>query len=223
MRALATALNLPLSGRSLDWPAQARLFGDLGARAGIIVLFSMMAVRFGTDFMETGRATGLFLLLSEAIVVVLTLVRRAAVTIDRSVKARILTLICMVGPPLLIPGAAAALAPELATVLMSIVGLSIVIAGKATLGRSFALLPANRGIVSSGVYGIVRHPIYMGYLVTHVAFLIASPSLFNLITLLVADAALLARAVCEESTLALDPEYRSYQSRVRWRVVPGLF
>ncbi len=223
MRALAIARNLPLNGRSLDWPAQTRLLGDLAARAGIIVLFSMMAVRFGFDFMETGRVTGLFLLLSETIVVVLTLVRRAAVTIDRSMKARLLTLISIMGPPLLMPGAAAALAPELITVLMSIAGLSIVIAGKATLGRSFAVLPANRGVVSSGIYRIVRHPIYMGYLLTHAAFLIASPSLFNLTTLLVADAALLARAVCEESTLALDPEYRSYQSRVRWRVDPGLF
>ena len=38
-----------------------------------------------------------------------------------------------------------------------------------------------------------------------------------------ADLALLARAVREEHTLARDDEYRSYQGRVRWRVVPGLF
>ncbi len=223
MRALAIALNLPLNGRSLDWSAQARLFGDLAARAAIIVLFSMMAVRFGADFLETGRVTGLFLLASETLVVVLTLVRRSAAAIDRSVRARVLTLVSIMGPPLLVPGAAAALAPELTTVSISIAGLAIVIAGKITLGRSFALLPANRGVVSTGVYRVVRHPIYMGYLFTHVAFLLASPSLFNLMALLVADGALLARAACEEQTLALDPQYRSYQSRVRWRVAPGLF
>ena len=223
MRALAIALNLPANGRALDWSLQARLLGDLAARAGIIVLFSVMAVRFGSDFLETGRVTGLFLLLSETLVVVLTLVRRSAATVDRSIKARLLTIVSIMGPPLLIPGAAAALAPELTTVSISIAGLSIVIAGKITLGRSFALLPANRGIVSKGVYGVVRHPIYLGYLVTHVAFLVASPSLFNLGALLVADAALLARAVCEEKTLALDPEYRAYQQRVRWRVAPYLF
>jgi len=98
-----------------------------------------------------------------------------------------------------------------------------VIAGKITLGRSFALLPANRGVVSSGVYGVVRHPIYLGYLITHVAFLAANPSLWNVMALLAADTALLARAVCEEQTLALDPKYREYQTRVRWRVAPGLF
>src|SRR5690606_23003559 len=127
------------------------------------------------------------------------------------------------GPPLLAPAAVAALAPEAVTVALSCAGLAIVIAGKITLGRSFALLPANRGIVSTGLYRIVRHPIYMGYLVTHVAFLIASPSGWNIAALVVADAALLARAVCEEQTLAKDPAYRDYQGRVRWRVLPGLF
>ncbi len=223
MRTLAVALNLPLNGRSVDFSAQARLLGDLAARAAIIVLFSMMAVRFGSDFLQTGRVTGLFLLLSETLVVVLTVMRRSAAVIDRSIRARMLTMISMIGPPLLIPGAAAALAPELTTVSLSLAGLSVVIAGKITLGRSFALLPANRGIVSSGLYGVVRHPIYLGYMVTHIAFLVASPSLFNLAALLVADAALLARAVCEEQTLALDPRYREYQTRVRWRVAPGLF
>jgi protein-S-isoprenylcysteine O-methyltransferase Ste14 len=189
----------------------------------IIVLFSTMAIRFAMSFMETGRVTPLLLLASEALVVVLTLVRRSAVVVDRSVRARLLTLISVLGPPLLAPGAGLSLAPETVTIAISIGGLVVIIAGKITLGRSFALLPANRGIVSTGLYGIVRHPIYMGYLVTHVGFLLASPSVFNIAALLVADVALLARAVCEEETLALDPEYQDYQTRVRWRVAPGLF
>ena len=106
---------------------------------------------------------------------------------------------------------------------VSCAGLSVVIAGKITLGRSFALLPANRGIVSTGVYRVVRHPIYMGYLVGHVAYLLANPSLWNITALVLADAALLVRAVREEKTLALDPAYREYQQKVRWRVAPGIF
>jgi protein-S-isoprenylcysteine O-methyltransferase Ste14 len=207
----------------VDYSAGIHYFADLFARAIIIVLFSMMAVRFATDFFETGRITGLFLLLSEAIVVALTLVRRSARALDRSLKARTLTVVSVLGPPLLAPAAVAALAPEAVTVALSCVGLAIVIAGKITLGRSFALLPANRGIVSTGLYRSVRHPIYMGYLVTHVAFLIASPSAWNIAALVVADAALLARAVCEEETLAKDSAYRDYQTRVRWRVLPGVF
>ena len=207
----------------IDYSAGVHYFADLIARAVIIVLFSIMALRFATDFLETGRITGLFLLLSEAIVVALTFVRRSARALDRSVKARALTVVSVLGPPLLAPAAVAALAPEAVTVAISCVGLAVVIAGKITLGRSFALLPANRGIVSTGLYRVVRHPIYVGYLLTHVAFLIASPSAWNIAALVVADAALLARAVCEEQTLAKDPAYCDYQSRVRWRVLPGVF
>lgn len=223
MKAVPIEMRVPVAAGAADYSAQARYLADLAARAAIIVLFTMMAIRFGSDFFATGRITGLFLLASEALVVMLTVVRRSAITVDRSLRARVLTTVSMLGPPLLAPAAVLPLAPEAVTVALSCAGLCVVIAGKVTLGRSFALLPANRGIVSSGLYRIVRHPIYMGYLVTHIAFLVASPSLWNIVALVAADAALLARAVCEEKTLAMDPAYREYQTRVRYRVAPGVF
>jgi protein-S-isoprenylcysteine O-methyltransferase Ste14 len=95
--------------------------------------------------------------------------------------------------------------------------------GKLSLGRSFGLIPANRGIVSTGLYRIVRHPIYLGYLLTHVGFVAANPADWNLFILAAADIALMMRAVREERTLAQDPAYRDYMQRVRWRIVPGVF
>lgn len=202
---------------------RAERLADITARAGVIVLFSLMAMRFAADFLATGRITGLLLLLSELLVVAMTIRRRSAAAMDRSVRARLLTLASMLGPPLLSPALVAAIAPESATVAISAAGLMMVIAGKMTLGRSFGLIPANRGVVSSGPYRLVRHPIYMGYLVTHFAFLAANPSGWNIAIVLVADTALLARAVCEEKVLAEDPAYRAYQALVRWRVCPKLF
>ena len=76
-----------------------------------------------------------------------------------------------------------------------------------SLGRSFGLMPANRGVVSTGLYRIVRHPIYIGYLITHVGFVLANPAIWNLLLLVAADIALLLRAVCEERTLARDAAY----------------
>jgi protein-S-isoprenylcysteine O-methyltransferase Ste14 len=197
--------------------------GDMLSRTAVIVLFSMMAIRFGADFLSTGRVTGLLLLVSELLVVLLTVMRRSAAVVDRSMRARLLTAISVFGPPLLQPTHVAALLPQSLTVAASIVGLAIVIAGKITLGRSFGLMPANRGVVCAGIYRLVRHPIYMGYLVTHVAFLAATPSAWNVGVIVVADIALLARAVCEEKTLAQDALYRDYQQQVRWRVLPGVF
>jgi protein-S-isoprenylcysteine O-methyltransferase Ste14 len=196
---------------------------DRIARLVIIALFSFMAVRIGADYLETGRLTGLLLLASEALVVVLTVFRRMPVIVDRSLEARVLTALSVLGPPMVRPALLEPLMPEAMTVAFSACGLLVVIGGKLSLGRSFGLMPANRGIVSSGLYRIVRHPIYMGYLVTHAAFIAANPSPWNLVVLVMADTALLARALCEERTLARDPEYRQYQGVVRWRVVPGLF
>lgn len=196
---------------------------DMGARIVIVALFTLLAVRIGNDFLQTGRLTGLLLLASELLVVVLTVLRRSTAVVDRSYRARVLTACSMLGPILVRPGAVAGLAPEVLTVLLSSAGLSVVIGGKLSLGRSFGLMPANRGIVSSGLYKLVRHPIYMGYLITHLGFLAANPTPWNLVMLVSADLALMYRAVCEEQTLQQDDAYRAYQQVVRWRVLPGVF
>ena len=197
--------------------------GDIVAKVCILTLFSVMATLLAKDFVETGHITGLLLLASESLVVAFTLVRRPAEVVDRTWKARMLTVFSTFCPPLLRPVAVVALGPESLTVMISAVGLMIVVLGKISLGRSFGLTPANRGVVCSGVYRFVRHPIYLGYLITHVGFVIAYPAGWNLTVLLAADIALILRAICEERTLALDPAYRAYMERVRWRIVPGVF
>lgn len=196
---------------------------DFVAKAFGVALFSFLAVRIGADFLSTGRLTGLLLLASEALVVILTVFRRAPAVVDRSAKARVLTALSLIGPLLVRPGEVAALAAEAATVSASALGLMIVIAGKVALGRSFGLIPANRGVVCTGPYRLVRHPIYLGYLITHVAFVAANPTMWNMVVFTIADVALLARAVCEEETLTRDQAYKAYTTRVRWRVVPGAF
>lgn len=195
---------------------------DFVARASLSALFMLLAVRIGREFMETGHLTGLLLLVSELLVVVLTIARRRATVVDRSTGARIIATVSIVGIPFISP-TGSGLVPDLTTAAVSAVGLAIVITGKLTLGRSFGLMPANRGIVCRGVYKVLRHPIYAGYLVTHVAFLAAHPSLWNLAVFAVSDAALMVRSIYEERTLAKDPEYAEYMTRVRWRVAPGVF
>jgi len=220
---MKTAASVPMTaGAPLD-TAVRRDLADLMGKATIAALFTLLAVRLGIDFLETGRLTGLLLLASEALVVVLTVFRRAPMIVDRSLRARILTGASLLGPLFVRPSDLAAFAPEFATVAVSAAGLLVVIGGKVSLGRSFGLMPANRGIVSTGLYRIVRHPIYLGYVVTHIAFLGANPSMWNIAVLVTGDIALMARAVREELTLARDAEYREYQTRVRWRVLPGAF
>jgi len=233
VKRLAFAPTLP----PLTWPGRrypvrvegsraevpARDMGELVAKVLIVTLFSSMAIRLATDTAATGHSTGLLLVASEALVVVLTMLRRPAGAIDRTPKARLLTAFSTFGPPLVRPMSAAAIAPESLTIGIAAIGLIIVVCGKLSLGRSFGLAPANRGVVSTGMYRFLRHPIYLGYLITHVAFVAANPDGWNMLVLATVDVALMFRAVCEEQTLAGDGAYRDYMQRVRWRIVPGLF
>ena len=212
-----------LTGEPGPATAAHRDSADRAAKLFIVALFTLMAVNLGVDFARTGRPTGLLLLASEALVVVLTVFRRAPLDVDRSLRARVLTIASLLGPPLVQPATAAPLATEVFTVMFSAAGLLIVIGGKMSLGRSFGLMPANRGIVSTGLYRVVRHPIYLGYLITHVGFFAANPTTWNAVILIAADLALMWRAVCEEQTLRQDPSYQLYVQAVRWRVLPGVF
>ena len=199
------------------------VYSDFVARAVVGSLFALLSINLLTDFVHTHRATGLLLLVSESLVVVLTIVRRRAHLVDRSPQAAIATALSIVGPSLVRAPGVPGLLPDAATMILSAIGLILVIAGKLTLGRSFGIAPANRGVVVAGPYGFVRHPIYAGYLITHLAFALAYPSPWNFVTLVVSDAALIYRALCEERVLASDHVYQTYCRRVAWHLVPGVF
>jgi protein-S-isoprenylcysteine O-methyltransferase Ste14 len=196
---------------------------DLFARGMICILFTLLSANLLTQFMQTGRVTGLLLLGSEASVVALTVVRRRARLVDRSVSAAVMTTVSLVAPPLLRATDGVPLLPDAVTVIVSAIGLSLVIVGKISLGRSFGVVPANRGVVVRGPYSFVRHPIYTGYLITHLGFLAANPTPWNISLVLVGDAALIVRALMEERVLSSDVEYQGYCRRVGWHLVPGVF
>jgi protein-S-isoprenylcysteine O-methyltransferase Ste14 len=197
---------------------------DLLARGVIGGLFTVLSINLFADYMRTGHVTGLLLLVGESLVVILTVLRRRAVAVDRSVTAAIMTAISLIGPVLLRPTDTwPALAADQVTALISAIGLVLVVMGKMTLGRSFGVVPANRGVVVRGPYMFVRHPIYTGYLITHVAFLMAHPAPWNIAVILIADVALVLRALKEERILSTDATYRQYCLRVGWHLVPGVY
>ena len=199
------------------------LVGDLLGRAAVGALFAMLSMNLWADYLKTGRVTGLLFLLSEALVVVLTIIRRPARNVDRSFLSRALTMISLLAPTMMRATTKTPLVPDLVTAMVSTVGVAIVILGKVTIGRSFGIVPANRGIVATGPYNVVRHPIYAGYLLSHAATLVAYPGLRNACIILAGDICLVLRALAEERVLSSDREYQVYCGRVAWHLVPGVF
>jgi protein-S-isoprenylcysteine O-methyltransferase Ste14 len=191
-------------------------------RLSILLLYVPLMSQVLSDAVATRRIAGLLFLCNASVIVVFTLMRRTSETVDRSWPARAVTLAAVMGPLLFRPGAVGPVSDHVAGTI-GCAGLAISIGGTLALRRSFGLMPANRGIVNAGLYRIVRHPIYAGYLASHVAFVLTYPTLWNALIWTLSDGAQFVRVRYEERLLQRDSSYAGYIQAVRWRVLPGVF
>jgi protein-S-isoprenylcysteine O-methyltransferase Ste14 len=93
----------------------------------------------------------------------------------------------------------------------------------ATLGRCFGLFPEVRGLVMRGPYRLVRHPVYLGELISAIGLLLAKPHPLVLIVFGVFVALQYWRTVYEERALsaAFPEDYPAYARGVP-RLIPGI-
>ena len=92
-----------------------------------------------------------------------------------------------------------------------------------TLGRWFGVRPALRGLATTGPYRVVRHPIYLAYLLADIGYNLQE---WNFATLLLVAAgwlSLLYRIHAEERVLSRHSDWPDYVASVRYRLVPGLW
>ena len=160
-------------------------------------------------------------LVSDGTILAFLLIRRATEGISMRVDD---WLVAVVGTSaaLLIEPAHPAIDATIGLTLMFI-GMGVSIAAKLVLRRSFGLVAANRGVKKGGLYGLVRHPMYIGYMITHVGTLLVLPSLWNLAVYAVAWTGLVLRIRAEERVLMQDADYAAYAKRVPYRLVPGVY
>jgi protein-S-isoprenylcysteine O-methyltransferase Ste14 len=92
-----------------------------------------------------------------------------------------------------------------------------------TLRRSFGIRPALRGLVTTGPYGFVRHPIYLAYAIGDVGYNLQEWNVGTVLITLAGWASLLYRIHAEERVLSRDPRWRAYVAAVPGRVVPRLW
>lgn len=64
---------------------------------------------------------------------------------------------------------------ELISAILAIIGFSISTLALLDLGQSFGVSPANRGIVRTGLYRYLKHPMYLGYVISEFGFIFLNP------------------------------------------------
>jgi protein-S-isoprenylcysteine O-methyltransferase Ste14 len=95
------------------------------------------------------------------------------------------------------------------------------------LGERFSGLVAiqpGHTLVTSGVYGVIRHPSYLGLLVNSLGWSLAFRSGVGVILTILLVPALLARISAEENLLRdqFGDEYNAYCSHT-WRLIPRIY
>lgn len=197
---------------------------EVGARLGAALMLSLFAYAAIMQWRaEPSRITLLLLVVAACFTVGLSLFTRVPMKRDW----RPFAFICSMGGThyflAVRLGPGAQLVPETVGAALQLLGIFWQLFAKASLRRSFGILPANRGVVSRGAYRFVRHPMYLGYFVTDIGFLLVNFGLQNLLVYGCQFALQVGRIVREEQLLSADEGYRNYKGRVRYRVIPGVF
>ena len=160
------------------------------------------------------------------------LIRRLPAELERSVYVWIASLlflaVCWMWQPL--PGVVWELhGPGVLLHLVQLVGAALTIAGARVVGlwelagvrQPDLARPVE--FTATGPFGIVRHPIYFGW----VLMVFATPTMTSsqLLFAVVSTAYLVAAIPLEERSLveAFGDKYRAYQTAMRWRLVPFIW
>jgi protein-S-isoprenylcysteine O-methyltransferase Ste14 len=214
---MATCMSSELAPRT---ERRLRRAVDVGERIFIVLLFAAFAASIWQSFAL--KPFNILAVLSEGLLVFFILIRRDATVFTMRSYDWAIALGGTALPMVARPGGHP-LVPSIISAMLMLAGLLVTIASKLTIRRSFGVAAANRGVVWEGPYRLVRHPMYAGYVLVYMGFFLNNPLVRNFAIYIFTIMMLVARIFAEERVLAKDPAYASLMSRVRYRLVPGIF
>jgi protein-S-isoprenylcysteine O-methyltransferase Ste14 len=97
------------------------------------------------------------------------------------------------------------------------------IASLLSLGRRFGVFPALRGLMKKGPYRLVRHPMYLAYVIADIGYNLQEWNFVTVLLVMVGWASLLYRINAEERVLSQNAGWSAYVALVRHRIFPGLW
>ena len=85
-------------------------------------------------------------------------------------------------------------------------------------------IQAGQKLIDTGLYGIVRHPMYAASLLIYLASPFVLGSYYTLLPILLLPVILVIRIRNEEKLLLTElPGYAAYREKVRYRLIPGIW
>jgi len=154
------------------------------------------------------------------LVAVLFLTRREETRITELARDRLVTTVCILMSFSLRPDHGATMISDLGESVLLTLSLVLIFSAYLSLGRSFGLIPADRGVKVKGMYQWVRHPLYGAEMLFFISFLLANFTARNAVFTLGIFLSLHMRAMAEERLLAQDPVYEDFCRRIRKRYIP---
>jgi protein-S-isoprenylcysteine O-methyltransferase Ste14 len=200
-----------------------RLDLDFTEKIVVTILYSFMAARMVPVVLETGAYPIIVLLVSEAVVVLFVAFRRRTTAISHRTSDWLVGFAGTLAPLLAVPPQGEAIIPIAYCGLLMLGGFCLQMAAKLTLRRSFGVVAANRSVKISGPYRLIRHPMYAGYVLTHLGFLLSGPNFWNFGLYSLTFGLLVVRVLAEERMLRQDPAYQLLSAKVPYRLVPFVF
>ncbi len=197
---------------------------DLCERAIVSIIYLNFVYRMLSGFSGKPNLITVLLVVSETLPFVYIVWRTPSITLSQTPGDWVFAILGSVMPLMVTPAVdAEPLIPLAVCSGVMAAGIFLQISAKLVLGRAFGMVAANRGIKMLGPYRILRHPIYAGYTLTHVGFLLAAPSLTNALIYATGLTVQVIRIFREERLLMQDAGYRGFAARVRYRLLPGVF
>jgi protein-S-isoprenylcysteine O-methyltransferase Ste14 len=197
---------------------------EWGERIAVLSLYGWLVAKIVAPFFTGhGNAGNLILLLSEGIVLLMILFRRSTKHISLRPADWLLAFSATIAPMFVYPDSTHHLIPPIFGTVTMLMGLTVQIYAKMVLGRSCGCVAANRGLKFFGPYRYVRHPIYAGYLLSDLGFLLMNPTVWNLLVCIICYSLQIPRLLAEERLLRQDESYSKYMEQVRFRLIPKVF
>ena len=187
----------------------------------LAAFFVLFAYTNFQSFLANPRLSVSLIVVAETIAALFLIIRRDPDETRHSWQTWSTTTCGTLAPLLLRPVEAAEDVP-LGEILL-VFGLAMQVLSLASLNRSFGLLPALRGVKSSGMYSWVRHPLYAAYVIMFLGYLVNNQSLSNVAVAIFGTAFLVMRIHYEEDLLIQQADYRRYVNRTRWRLIPAVW